>query len=318
MAQTSTSQGDTVCIPGTVLLTGASGFIGGALLRYLRTRGVHVIAMQRKPADGDAAHDILPCDLAEPTTWPSIPATYALIHCAAVTSTGKSTDAEAWRVNVTGTQHLLAAARAAGTPFVIYLSTMSAHPQNPSTYARTKLAAESLVRDSGMRWTILRSGLVVGPDDKGIFAHLASLTRRSRYVPVIAGSSHNLASVYVGDLCEVVLRSLCAGGSQLSLDVAADERLSIADIVREVARFTRPGEPPILLPIPYPLALAGAVVVKTLLPFPPLTPDNVYGIRYARPVQSEQLRAAFGITLPRLPANIARAVAEGAAWLQRE
>ena len=111
----------------TIFLTGGSGFVGGWLIRDLRSAGYAVRALARSAAAAEAVRRAgAEPVLGELTDRPLLAA--ALQGCAAVVHAAASTalwdlSGAAYKANVTGTETLLAAARAAGVPRFVHIST---------------------------------------------------------------------------------------------------------------------------------------------------------------------------------------------------
>ncbi len=163
----------------TVLLTGASGVVGQALLPRLRAGGADIVCLtHRSPVSGpgvSALHgDVTQPRLGlAPIDWSRVASSVdVVVHAAAVTHFNGS-DADLQRTNVEGTSHVLDFAAAAGTP-VYYVSSAYLHAREEGgrgrtavRYAASKRAAEDLVRSSGLAHTITRPSIVMGDSHTG-------------------------------------------------------------------------------------------------------------------------------------------------------
>jgi nucleoside-diphosphate-sugar epimerase len=172
-------------VRGTVLLTGASGVVGGALLRRLRDVDV-VCLVHRSPVCGPGVTSV-PCDIAQPLLGLTGQAyaelagkVDAVIHCAAVTDFNR-TDGSLEAVNVAGTGHVAAFAAAAGA-VLYHVSTAFVHTtadggrgQTAIGYAASKRAGEQVVRSSGVPHVILRPSVVIGDSVTGEIAAFQGL-----------------------------------------------------------------------------------------------------------------------------------------------
>jgi len=184
----------------TVLLTGASGVVGAALLRRLHDLDV-VCLVHRSPVSGPNVTSV-PGDIAEPAlglagaAYADLAARVdAVIHCAAVTDFNR-TDGSLEATNIAGTRHVAAFAAAAdavlyhvSTAFV-HTTAASGHGQTAVGYAASKLAAEQVVRASGGPHVILRPSVVIGDSVTGEIAAFQGLYRVAaglftRVVPLI-------------------------------------------------------------------------------------------------------------------------------------
>ena len=168
--------------PLAVLLTGITGFIAGHLAERLLAGGVRVRGTARR-ADAAAwlaAQDaqIVRADLLDPASLSRAAAgCRAIVHAAAWTGGHELSPEAGYRVNVEGTRNVLAAARAAGVERFIFLSSVAAYGLNRAplvdeamptppvgqAYSDSKIAAEALVRNSGLPYVIIRPASTYGP-----------------------------------------------------------------------------------------------------------------------------------------------------------
>src|SRR5215469_10681349 len=146
-----------------ILVTGSTGTLGRALVPRLATAGHEVRAFSRRPrppatsfpAPGDGSAAALPPPL--PQAWATgdlranagldeaLAGIEVVVHCAS-----------AQRGDQAAAQNLIAAARRAGAPHLVYISIVGVD-RVPMGYYRAKLAVERMIEDSGLPWTILRA-----------------------------------------------------------------------------------------------------------------------------------------------------------------
>jgi nucleoside-diphosphate-sugar epimerase len=169
----------------TVLLTGASGVVGRALLQRLRDLDV-VCLVHRSPVSGPNVSTALG-DITNPTLGLGEQAhaelaarVDAVIHCAAVTDFGR-TDGSLEATNVAGTEHVAAFA-AAAEAVLYHVSTAFVHTRVDGDrgrtaigYASSKSAAEEVVRSSCIPHVILRPSVVIGDSVTGEIAAFQGL-----------------------------------------------------------------------------------------------------------------------------------------------
>lgn len=166
-----------------VVLTGATGFLGGALLARLRVEGFELLALGRDPErlrrELPAEVAVARYDLADPRPPECLRPGDAVIHCAALLGNARADRAEYLKANVESVRVLAEAARDAGAALFQFVSSVSAHgpvgsearplredtPFRPaSLYGESKVLAEqALARIEGLRIQVLRPPVIYGP-----------------------------------------------------------------------------------------------------------------------------------------------------------
>jgi nucleoside-diphosphate-sugar epimerase len=173
-----------------VLVTGATGFVGRAVVTALADAGRAVRAAVRRPPQPPFAAGVEVVqhpDLSQSFDWaPFLAGVDQVVHLAGIAHTGGVAPQLYDRVNRQATAELAAAAARAGVRHFVFVSSIRAQT-GPSAdhavterdqaapsdaYGRSKLAAETAVRTSGVPFTILRPALFYGPGVKGNFALL--------------------------------------------------------------------------------------------------------------------------------------------------
>lgn len=205
-------------------VTGATGFVGGAVCRAAMDAGWHVVAFGRRPTIdgthiGGAAYrrwDIAAGPL------PDTPGVDAVVHCAA-SATDAGDKREVWATNLTGTRHVL---RSFGAARIVHVSTASVYdPYRPTimaveseapvlrylnAYGASKAAAERAVLADGDRSAIvLRPHAVYGPGDTTLLPRLLENVRAGRLL-VVGDGRVQLSVTSVGNLVSACL--LAASG----------------------------------------------------------------------------------------------------------
>jgi nucleoside-diphosphate-sugar epimerase len=180
----------------TVLITGATGFLGQHLLRELVAEGATVRGLVRSPA-GEAAVSALGGLPVrghlgdEAALRAAVAGCDAVFHTAADTNNWGPGDAAQTETNVHGTARLVLAAREAGVATFAHTSSVSAYshlvpgrlredvPQRGDqswiNYERTKYAAERHVRESGLPFLIFQPSHILGPGDRNNWSNLIRL-----------------------------------------------------------------------------------------------------------------------------------------------
>mgnify|MGYP006280829577 CR=1 FL=1 len=276
-----------------ILVTGAGGFLGSEVVRIATEAGHRVRAMVRNshqaPQLSNLARQVIIADLTEPHSLPpAVEAIEAVIHCGAATSTGRPDRELSTRVNVEGTRNLFLSARQAGVRRWVQISSMSAHPASTSIYGSTKFQADQFLRqtETPPNWTILQPSLIYGPADKGLVAKTIDLMRKLPAVPIVGSGRELIRPVHVCDVARAALTSLhaeVAVGKTYMLG-GADE-VELNEFMRRLAEGA--GLKPRLIHIPIPICMGLAKLMGIFLTHPPLTVDNVLGVKQARRVDHQ-------------------------------
>ncbi|QZH75241.1 MAG: NAD-dependent epimerase/dehydratase family protein [Erythrobacter sp.] len=241
--------------PERVLITGATGGLGGALVREALSRGWQVRGTGRAAFDWSGVEYVRAdlatsdCDLAA-----LVGGCDTVIHNAAL-SASWGTRAEFQRINVTATHRLLEAAQQAGVKRFTFVSSPSIFasfrdriqigpddaPANPQLnhYARTKLEAERRVRaanSASMATCAIRPRALVGEGDRVIVPRLIELARRPR-VPLPRGGVALLEPTDLRDaawaVCEAAGRCEAIGGR--ALNISGGQPIAARDLAQAVA-----------------------------------------------------------------------------------
>jgi nucleoside-diphosphate-sugar epimerase len=278
-----------------VLLTGASGFVGGAVWRRCRELGWTVIATGRTalPDAGYIQHD-----LTEPFRLEFKPD--VVIHAAARSSPWGSRR-QFTAQNVVATEHVLDFCRAQGRPHLIYLSTSAVLYRNEhqfdldettpppehqiNEYSRTKLEGEQLVSGYDGPWTILRPRAVFGPGDTVVFPRILKAARKGRF-PLIQSDQPAWADlIYIDSLADYIVRVVRQRAVGL-FHLTNQQPVPILAFLGDV--FRRLGLPEPTLKIPAARAHRAAWALESayrFLPFlgePPLTRFGVSVFAYSK------------------------------------
>jgi UDP-glucose 4-epimerase len=210
--------------PQLALVTGASGFIGQALCKRLRDRGVRVRGLTRRPIGGPW-HETVVADIGEERTLTGVTrGVDTVFHLAAQVHGSIGTDEEeraCRRVNVDGTRRILAACAAAGVRRFVFVSTVKAmgegggerlneasFPAPQTAYGRSKREAERLViaagRQHAMHAVVIRLPLVYGAGCKGNLAVMLKAVAGHRFPP-LKDLGNKRSMVHIDDVVAALL-----------------------------------------------------------------------------------------------------------------
>lgn len=184
----------------TIALTGATGFVGQAILDEAEARGLTLRALTRRPQIPRKGVTWVEGSLTDPASLAKlVEGANAVLHVAALTTAPDAASFTA--ANVTGTEDLIAAASAAGARRFVFVSSLSAREPGLSLYGASKLEAEKLVAASKLDWTVVRPPGVYGPRDVDYFEMFR--TARMGFVPLPPGGASSI--IHVHDLARLLL-----------------------------------------------------------------------------------------------------------------
>lgn len=257
-----------------VLVTGASGFVGGHAVRHLAAEGWTVRAASRAPAADAGDHRVeavrLP-DLSRPVDWPALlDGVSHVVHLAGIAHSTAQIPKERYQaVNGEAVRTLGEAARDTDVK-VVFVSSVRAQvgpvadsvvsetdrPAPIDAYGASKLQGERGLAEAGGRWVILRPVLVYGPGVKGNMAMLARLARSPVPLP-LGGLQARRSLLGIDNLAGAISFALEApaadGGTFL---VADDEAPTVAELIANMRQAL--GRRPRLVSVPS--SLLGAML----------------------------------------------------------
>ena len=183
-----------------VAVTGVSGFIGRHVARHLAARGTDVVPV-RRPFE-------------RVTLLEALRGADAVVHLAGVVSALREQDYIA--ANVDGTRAVAEAARTAGVPLIHISSLAAAGPASPraprseddppapiNAYGRSKLEGErAIAAIDGLRWTMLRPGVVYGPGDRALLPLFRFAARG--VMPLVGRADAAYTFIHVTDLVRAI------------------------------------------------------------------------------------------------------------------
>jgi len=227
-----------------IAVTGASGFIGRHVTEALAARGDQPIPIPRPFLRSTLASRFDGCD--------------AVVHLAGVIAATR--DADFYRANVDGTRVVAEAAADAGARLIDVSSLAAAGPASPASprteddppapvnaYGRSKLEGERAVAAvAGLRWTVLRPGVVYGPQDRAL-RPLFQYARRG-LAPLVGAPDAAYTFIYIADAVRAILAGVDRGGDRDVVFLGHPDPVSpryLIETIRELA-----GSRAAILPIP--------------------------------------------------------------------
>ncbi len=284
-------------------MTGATGFLGGALARILRERGHNVSALVRSPEKSAKLNALgialVPGDITDKESMrAAMTGCDGVFHVAAWYKVGARDRSTAWKTNVEGTRNVLELMKELNIPKGVYTSTIAINSDTHGTapdetfrftgthiseYDRTKAAAHDVAdgfMKEGLPLVTVMPGLIYGPDGTGMSDDAFRFYLRGLLPMIPKRSAYSWA--HVDDVAEAHILAMEKGivGEKY---IAAGEHSTLTDVFALAHSITGKRKP---LSVPAELlAFSSKVtaVIETLLPLPEM-------------YSSEAMRVQAGVT----------------------
>jgi nucleoside-diphosphate-sugar epimerase len=227
-----------------VAITGATGFVGSHLVLRLIGEGHEVVRLARH-ARPDEDVNVTPLDDVERLA-DAFAGCAAVAHCAGI---NREIDEQTYqRVHIDATRNVVEAARRAGVEKIVLMSFLRARPECGSPYHESKWAAEEIVRDSGLDYTIIKAGVVYGRGDH-MLDHLSHALHTFPVFALVGLKEQPVRPLAVEDLVHVMRASLIDRRlKRQTIALLGPEEIYIREAVRRVAEVV--GKQPLTFPLP--------------------------------------------------------------------
>ena len=252
----------------SILVTGANGFLGRAIVSALAAGFVRVRATDLGPSGDDPAVDYRQADVTRPEVWAEMMAgTDAVIHAAGlahVFSPAAGAGGRFFRVNEDGTANVAAAAAEAGVGHFILLSSVAVYgpsagasrdehapcaPSGPYALSkyRAELRAAEIASGSGMALSILRLATVYGDGDPGNVGRLLRAIDRGRFLWIGSGSNRK-SLLHVEDAARACRAVALRPGAGVAVYNVSAPPATMREVVEGLARELGRSVPPFGVP----------------------------------------------------------------------
>lgn len=252
-----------------ILITGASGGFGKRLVPALLAREkVNIRVLEHRSSVEMLGCERVPGKLGDLDSL--IAATSgidAVVHLAALTHSPNREDY--FKVNAEGTKNILSACKRNKISRFIYMSSGAAHPEG-GAYSESKLAAERWVKESGLRWTILRPREVYGTGGREGINQLIRWARSLPVILVIGNGRYSMSPVFIDDVVSATVEAVFqTDTSEVTFDLAGPDDLAFAALIDRLSAYFGVRVMKLFIPVFFIQAVAGllkAVNVNALVP----------------------------------------------------
>ncbi len=292
-----------------ILVTGATGFVGGHVVHALRAadRPVRCLVRDTRKAARLAG---LGCELVEgdvadaPSLGRAVEGCQVVIHLVAIRRGSRQ---EFERIMVGGTRDLLAAAREAGVGRFVYMSAAGTSERSAEVvpYYRSKWVNEQAVLGSGLEHVIFRPSFVFGRDG-GVLPMFVRQVKLSPVTPVVGDGLKKIQPIWADDLAEIFAAAVDRPeAANRTFELGGPDVVTWNEFYERIAKVL--GKRRTRLNIPAGLMRAGAAATERL-PGAPITRDEIAMIEIGDNVASDTAAVdTFGIPLLSLDEQIRRA-----------
>ncbi len=252
-----------------ILVTGATGFIGRALIRHLSTTGQLGRVLLRPSPQSPRIPKGVPVEVAvvslndERGVRAALRGVDHIYHLASASTLGRR--GNLLTTDIEGTRTLAQAARDAGIQRFIYLSHIGADRASAFPIQKAKGIAEEHIRRSGVPYTIIRSSVLFGPEDR-FTNNLAGIMRVVPFIfPIPSDGRSLIQPLWVEDLVTCLVWTLDNPETiNQTYEVGGGEYFTLRQVLETLMDVTRRRR--LLVPLPVPWMRALLVMLDSLVP----------------------------------------------------
>ncbi|RMH08946.1 MAG: NAD-dependent epimerase/dehydratase family protein [Aquificota bacterium] len=265
-----------------VLLTGATGFVGRHTVKELLKEGYEVGCIVRSsaklkevfPGESIKAFEVsLEDKRALLKTFEDFAPQY-LIHLVGILVEDRKRGQTFMKVHYLYSKNLYEVAKTyGGIQKVVHMSSLGTHPDAPSMYHRTKLMAEEELKRSGLKYTIIRPSIILGPEQR-LFFDMWSITKLLPLVALPGGGGYLFQPVDVRDVACAFVKALKDQESNFkTYELCGDKRVSFKELLEDIFSYWK--RKVLLVPVPKALMYLGGLMVERLIQPPPFSSDQM-------------------------------------------
>ncbi|HEX4342633.1 MAG TPA: NAD(P)H-binding protein [Verrucomicrobiae bacterium] len=236
-----------------IAITGGTGFVGRNIARVLAQAGHEVVLLARGLDQKDPSIHHLPNThfVATGVNDPhqliqAFAGCDAVAHCAGI---NREIGTQTYRrVHIEGTRNVVNAAQQTGVKKIILISFLRARPNCGSGYHESKFAAEEIIRQSGLDYTVFKCGVIYGKGDH-MLDHLSHAFYTFPLFAFVGFKDKPIRPNAVEDVARIVKTSLVDGAlSRQTVAVLGPDKLMLRQVVRQVAHAV--DRHPLMFPMP--------------------------------------------------------------------
>jgi len=282
-----------------ILVTGATGFVGRALIERLVNEGERPRCLVRDEAKArqvlPAAVDLVTGNILHPETLaPACADIDIVVDSSFMTAELKPHGEETYyNVNVSGTANLVDAAKRAGVSRFVAVSGLGTKPDKPGTYMQGRYLAEETIRGSGLGWSIIQPSIQFG-SGSAFFKGLADLIRTVPVAVPVAGSGKEpFQPIWVEDVATCLIKMIRDPSCDGHVYVVGGPEIftynQILDLLMDRLNIHK-----LKVPGPRPFVWLGAAMMQAVLPRPPITTAALELFKFPNTTDIDSVQKSFG------------------------
>jgi uncharacterized protein YbjT (DUF2867 family) len=295
-----------------IVITGANGAVGTALLRHLSEGeplgSVHLRALVRSPAGARSLQafgaEVIVVDYHQPEALRgAVAGAEVAVHLAGALLPRRGETLQ--QANLGTTRALVEAAIASGVKTWVYLSFPDADPASSNHYLRTKGMAEAVIQQAGFAGAIFRVPMILGPDSPSMvqLRQIAS----APLLPLVSGGAVRIQPIAEADVLAAITWAIAAAPRPLRvLNLVGPETLTYAELLHRVC--ARLGKRPRVLRVPTVAAQLSASLAGTFLPWLGWNPSVFDILFHEHLADFTEARATLSLALTPVHAALDQAI----------
>ncbi|MFQ5713863.1 MAG: complex I NDUFA9 subunit family protein [Candidatus Scalinduaceae bacterium] len=282
-----------------ILVTGGTAFVGRNIVRLLVEKGQMVRCLVRETSPRHVLNglDVEYCTgniLAPNTLEEAFKDIDTVIHLVGIIK--EVGDATFERVHAEGTKNVLEAAKKVEVRKYVHMSALGTRPNGISRYHKTKWQAEEAVRNSGLRYVILRPSIICGADDVfvNMFAKMIKQTFITRIIPVIGAGKSRMQPIYAGDVAHCFVEAAINDDiSNKTYEIGGPDAITFNEILDTILKVLQRRRIKIHLPVFMfkPLAF----LMEKTMTNPPLNRDQLIMLREDNVCDIREMKKEFNM-----------------------
>lgn len=278
-----------------ILLTGATGFVGGNLLRRMLKGKLSVRCLVRTPEKAEKLKTLgVETAIGDITDKSSIlkamEGVETVVHLVGIlVEVGKATFD---LLHTEGTRNMVEAAKEKGIKRFIHMSALGARKDARSKYHKTKWAAEEIVRNSGLDYAVFMPSVIFGREDN--FTNMfAKAIKLSPFIMMPGDGKNKMQPVSAIDVAEAITAAVVDKRFAGTYELGGPEKLTFDEIIDKICGILNKKRIKFHMPIGILNPLAA--FMEIILPKPPLTRDQLIMIQEDNITDNNALESVFNI-----------------------